>query len=397
MITLVFLSCKRQESIYEDYVVPNGYTYPGKALEVTAYPGKNRVQIEWKTGSDPNVVKARISWNNNTEGIDVDIQPGEEIIRKIVEPLDENTYTFQVRTYDAKGNVSVPVETIGTAYGEIFESSLQNRRIKSKIYDGKDLTLEWDAANEIDFGVHLTYSDIFGENHTVTVETTDFETFLPDFNVDEPLSYYSLIKPDSLSIDLFQAPLTSTMIDPNILLPKNRWAEFSLPYDIEMLNVSAANPGGQYPIRNLWDNNTGNFCHTVESATLPIMISWDLGVKTILSQMKLWPRTHGTDNFSQSCPQDFEMWGSLEPNPSGELDNTWTLLGTFKCIKPSGTLGAGTAIDQAAAQAGIVFDFVDPSATVRYIRLRALSTFAAAGQNHRLLLAEVEFRGKLIR
>ncbi|MDR1171342.1 MAG: hypothetical protein LBL24_02695 [Bacteroidales bacterium] len=401
-IILVFPSCKSQESIYEEYVVPNGHSYPGRALDVVTHSGKERIEIEWKTGADPKLVKARISWNNDTEGVDIDLQPDEPVVRKMIEPLDENTYTFLIRTYDARGNVSVPVEATGTVYGEMFESSLQSRRIKSRLFDGQDLTLEWDQADHTDLGVRLTYTDIHDETHTVTVDNSATVSFLPDFNVDQPLLYYSSFKPDSLAIDIFQAPLISTMIDPNIYLSKDTWAEYPLSGDVESVN-------GTYTLRLMWDeivNTGGNFFHSVDAPnTFPCTFTWDLGKKAILSRMKMWPRTDNAgDRWNRSQVKRFEIYGSLAPNPDGSLDGSWALLGAFDYAAPSGGPGgsAATDADIALARAGIDFEFPAGAVTARYIRFKAISTFITdaekeANNNERVLISEISFWGRLIR
>jgi hypothetical protein len=396
-IVLIFLSCKSQESIYEEYVVPNGHSYPGKVLDVVTYPGKGRIQIEWKNGSDPKVVKARISWNNDTEGIDVDIQPDIDTVRKVIEPLDENTYTFQIRTYDARGNASIPVEVTGTVYGELFESSLQNRKIKSRSFDGCNLSIEWEEADKTDLGVHLTYKDKDNEPQTIIVDSSESATELGSFNVNEPLVYYSMVKPDSLALDIFRAPLVSTMIEhPVIEIPKGNWVGHPLPDDMAL--------NGSYPLSNFWDGNTGNFVHSVDPVTLPCTFTWDLGVTVKLSRMKLWPRNNNDDRWNRGHPRIFEIYGSLAPNPDGSLDDSWILLGRFECVQPSGNGIADpwlspTSEDIALSNGGLGFEFVpgpsvDPSATVQYIRFRSLEHFNPTA-SPRILLAEVSFWGKL--
>ena len=117
-IILVWVSCKRADSLYEEYLVPNGRSYPAKALNAEAYSGKERVVISWLNGTDPKIVKARISWNNYTAWEEIDITPSMNVIRKEINPLAENIYSFIIRTYDGEGNISVPVEVIGAVYGE---------------------------------------------------------------------------------------------------------------------------------------------------------------------------------------------------------------------------------------------------------------------------------------
>src|SRR5699024_5034268 len=118
------VSCRKMDSTYKEFLVPGGVTYPQKAKAPLIYAGKNRVKIVWYGGADPSVVKARIFWNNYADSIEVDIAPGEDTVSTIIDHLPERVYSFIIKTYDKKGHVSVPVEVIGKAYGDKYQSSL---------------------------------------------------------------------------------------------------------------------------------------------------------------------------------------------------------------------------------------------------------------------------------
>ena len=199
---LGFFSCKSQDSIYEEYIVPNGLSYPGPAKNAVAKPGDGRIEIEWQRGADPKVVNARIFWNNYSDSIEVPIATGMDIISKIIGPIPENTYSFMIHTYDAKGNMSVPTEVTGTVYGEAYKRSLTNRRIKNRSIAGGTLKLEWNDAGKNETGVNLMQ----GENEPIVVERTETVTEIPDFDMNIPLFYNTMYKPDSLAIDTFFAP-----------------------------------------------------------------------------------------------------------------------------------------------------------------------------------------------
>lgn len=170
-----------------------------------------------------------------------------------------------------------------------------------------------------------------------------------------------------------------------------------MPGDMEI------NPS--YPLTELWDGNTTNFMHSADPVTLPCTFTWDLGLKTKLSRMTLWPRVN-YDRWDRGHPRVFEIYGSLDPNPDGSLDDSWTLLGKFECVQPSGNGIADpwqepTTEDIALSDNGLEFEFVpgnsvDPDATVRYIRFRSLEHFNPT-QPPRILLAEISFWGTLVK
>lgn len=397
-VILGFSSCDSQTDIYEGYIVPNGLIYPGPAHTPTTYSGDNRIKISWLRGTDPRIQKARIFWNNYTDSVELPVAADIDTVSYIIEPIGEGTYSFMIHTYDDEGNVSIPIEILGTVYGDSYRGMLTNRLLKSTYYDGQDLKLNWGTVESSEVGIHLNWTDINGHSQATDVDTSETETLLPNFNIDKPLSYSTTHKPDSLAIDVFQASTVETMIDPVLLIPKTTWVEKPMPGDMGM--------NSDYPLTRFWDGNTDNFMHSENPVTLPTTFTWDLGLKAKLTKMKLWPRKNKDDRWSKGHPRVFEIYGSLEPNPDGSLDDSWTLLGKFECVQPSGNGTADpwqepTSEDIALSDSGLEFEFVpgasvDPDATVRYIRFRSLEHFNST-EPPRILLAEISFWGTLVK
>lgn len=397
-VILGFSSCDSQTDIYEEYIVPNGLVYPGPASGPIASSGDNRIKISWLRGTDPRVQTARIFWNNYTDSVELTVPANVDTVSYVISPISENTYSFMIHTYDDEGNKSIPIEILGTVYGDNYRGMLTNRLLKSTYYDGQDLQLSWGTVQSSEVGIQLNWTDVNGISQTTDVDTTATETLLPYFDIDKPLSYSTTHKPDSLAIDVFQATTIERMIDPELLIPKNAWAAWPLPGDMGI--------NGSYPLHHFWDGNTTNFMHSDDPLALPAIATWDLGVKAKLSKMKLWPRNHNDDRWNRGHPRVFEIYGSLEPNPDGSLDGSWTLLGRFECVQPSGNGTAvpwqpPTADDITLSNNGLDFEFVpgpsvDPDATVRYIRFRSLEHFNST-QPARMLMAEISFWGTLVR
>ncbi len=397
-VILGFSSCDSQTDIYEKYIVPNGLIYPGSAQDPTAYPGDNRIKISWLRGTDPRIQDARIFWNNYTDSVELSVAADIDTVNYIIASIAENTYSFMIHTYDDEGNKSIPVEVLGTVYGDNYRGMLTNRLLKSTYYDGQDLKLNWGTAESSEVGIHVNWTDTDGASQSVDAGPSDIETLLPDFDIDEPLSYSTTYKPDSLAIDVFQTTTVQTMIDPEVAVPKTTWAANMLPGDMGMNN--------SFPLTNFWDGNTTNFMHSENPVPLPCTFTWDLGLMVKLSKMKLWPRNNNDDRWSKGHPRIFEIYGSLNPNPDGSLDDSWTLLGKFECVQPSGNgikdpWEAPTSEDIALSDRGLDFEFmpgagVDPDATVRYIRFRSLENFNP-NEPPRILLAEISFWGTLVK
>src|SRR5690606_18266106 len=397
-IILGFSSCDSQSDIYKDFIVPNGNVYPGPAHQPVTYPGDNRIKISWLRGTDPRIKRARIFWNNYTDSVELPVEVDLDTISYVIDPIREGTYSFMIHTYDEEGNKSIPIEILGTVYGDSYRSMLTNRLLKSTYYDGEDLKLNWGPVGGSEVGIRLTWTDSNGTSRTTNVDTSQTETVLPKFDIEKPLSYSTTHKPDSLAIDVFQAAAVETVIDPEVLIPKATWVSKTMPGDMDI--------NGSYPLSNLWDDNMTNFMHSADPIALPGTFTWDLGPKAKLSRMKLWPRNNNDDRWTRGHPRVFEIYGSVNPGPDGNLDDSWTLLGRFECIQPSGNgiadpWQAPTNEDIALSDVGLEFEFVpgdsfDPNATVRYVRFRSLEHFNPT-QPPRILLAEISLWGTLVK
>lgn len=392
------VSCDSQTDIYEKYVVPNGLIYPGPAQKPITYPGNKRVKVAWLKGTDPRAVTAKIFWNNYTDSVELAIPEDKDTVSYIIAPIDENTYSFMIHTYDNEGNKSIPIEVSGTVYGDKYRSLLTNRLLKSTYYDGRDLRLNWGDAAKTEVGILVNWKDVDGNLKTTEVDPKETETWLPSFDLKTPVTYSSTHLPDSLAIDVFQANANERMIDPVTFIPKTKWVAKPLPGDMGM--------NGSFPLPNLWDGNTWNFMHSTDPISLPGTFTWDMGIKAKLSKLVIWPRRDNDDRWTRGQPRVFEIYGSLDPNPDGSLDNSWTLLGKFVCVQPSGNgiatpWKAPTSEDIALSDRGIEFEFVagesvNPDATVRYLRFRSIEHFNPT-RPPRILLAEISLWGTLVR
>jgi len=162
-------------------------------------------------------------------------------------------------------------------------------------------------------------------------------------------------------------------------IPKDKWnadPPFPLPGD-------RAASAAAYQISNIWNGNitTESMYNAAIGGTMPIWITWDLGVTIVMSRFTYWYSPNRTP-FAEYSLKEFELYGSTNPNLDGSWDS-WTKLGKFECLRPSG-LNINTAEDEAFARAGFEFeleetDVIKPFVPVRYIRLKGLSNFFPSG------------------
>lgn len=199
-------ACKEIDSTYKEFVVPGGIIYPGKAVSPVVYPGRNRVQISWLRGADPSVEKALIFWNNYADSVEVNIPSGSDTIKHIINDLAENSYSFFIKTYDAEGNSSVPVELFGTVYGDNYQASLLNRPITSTQVDAQGVvTINWGVA-DVSNGAcetEVIYTNKADNSVKQRFGIDVLSSVITDYKTKTTFKYRTVFLPDTLCIDTF--------------------------------------------------------------------------------------------------------------------------------------------------------------------------------------------------
>lgn len=157
-------------------------------------------------------------------------------------------------------------------------------------------------------------------------------------------------------------------------LANANFSPFTLPGDAPQWN------NGETRVEYMWDGRYGWpwTVFTPQSAgPQPHMVTFSTGILARLSRIWIRPYPEGTRFYYLTTMKHFEIWGSSNPNLNGDLDNTWTLLGTYNVVKPSGLpYGTDDANDQATASAGFDWEVDITAPRVKYIRIRCLENFA---------------------
>jgi len=208
-------SCQDMDETYKEFIIPNGIVYPGKATSAVVCPGKYRAKVAWLRGADPKVTKATVFWNNYTDSIDMDIPAGLDTIGCLVEPMEENTYTFIIKTYDDDGNVSIPVEVTGNVYGDRYQSGLYNRPITGEeLDDDGTWTINWGTADKSNgaTATEMAYTTRGGGTRKLTIPVSDLITEITDQKGGAEFQYRTIFLPDSFAIDTFYTGYTVRQI-----------------------------------------------------------------------------------------------------------------------------------------------------------------------------------------
>ena len=302
-------SCSKMEDSYEEFVVPGGIVYPGIAVQPTAYPGKNRVKVSWLKNVDPSVTHAQIFWNNYQDSLHVPMPTGTDSISVIIDNLLENTYTFFIRNYDSEGNISVPVEAFGVAYGENYASSLRNRPIIKNVMDANgQVFINW-GEPDLSKGFIATevkFTDMDGQESILSFDETEENSLLENYDASMPYQYRSLYTPDPLSIDTFATEYVDNP-EAYFLLDKTTFSvtDFSTQHDSKAANR----------VTNVIDGNPGSRWHThASNSSYPHFVTVDMGYEATISGFEIFRMTdddRACDTFQLLVSADNETWEDL--------------------------------------------------------------------------------------
>jgi len=279
----LFGGCKKMDSTYKKFIVTGGRYYPGKANNAKFQPGNERGRIYWLKSADPKSVKARIFWNNNADSVEIPLPADQDTISYLFTNLPENFYTFIVKTYDASGNVSVPVEVPGAVYGATYQSRLVERPLREALLTVSDkLSVTWEAADIANRAIatEIEYTNKQGQLKTKRFSTVLPQTDIDDYKVGTPFRYRTVYSPDSLAIDDFYTPYKTNEI---LFLNKKEW---------KIIAFSSQHPGDENQVINFIDGDPGTRWHThAWESHYPHFCTIDMGGQRTISKVGIWRMT----------------------------------------------------------------------------------------------------------
>ncbi|HWK57715.1 MAG TPA: DUF4998 domain-containing protein [Parapedobacter sp.] len=394
LVFAVMTACDDRDEAYKEYIKDGETIYLGKAHSVQAAPGNNRLKLSWWLTADPQVVSAKVFWNDRRDSLEIPIDNNGEPqeLSVLIDDLEERIYSFEIFTYDNRGNRSLRVEALGEAFGDTYTNGLVNRVLGNiELVDGK-IYLSWEALpgnSQIGtpVGVELHYTDLAGNEKQLKIEMTEAETVLSDIKLGSELRYRTMFLPDPLAIDTFYSTIVLRDIPRYALLDKMKFKKVVLPTD-NVTQYAANNP-----MENLWDNSVGSFFYTAANSGVPTWFTFDLGQTNKLGRFRYNQRNSPESvRWGNSNPRYFEIWGTADtPDADGSWDG-WTKLMEVESVKPSGLpIGEHTEEDIDVLLSGEEFDFPADIPAVRYLRIKVNSTW---GNTQSVHIAELTFWGE---
>ncbi|MCH5719225.1 DUF4998 domain-containing protein [Niabella hibiscisoli] len=344
---IIIGSCQKMDAYKDRFQKGKEISYPGILDSVKVMPGDGRVQITGLFISDPKIVKYRIYWNGGLDSLEKSVtrSSGVDTLREIISNLPEGNSSFTIRTFDARGNQSVPVSVSGNVYGSNYKSGIINRGMRSKEFPVPSrLIIDWlEAASNL-VSTSVVYDALNGTKKTfLTSNNGAHKDTISDIKPGTNALVLSRYLPEPTSIDTFQV-LKADTIKGDPFPPFDRTGWTIMAFSDQEATGEGANNGR---VVFAFDNTTGTFWHSRWSAPetpYPHWVSIDMGTPNVIRGVYLLPRTGNATGI----PKD----GKIEISTDG---TTWTAAGTFT------VQNSNTAYQKIPLQS--------PTAATRYVRV----------------------------
>ncbi|SDD36703.1 protein of unknown function [Mucilaginibacter pineti] len=210
LAVLVISACTKMDDYKKKYEANGPLIYPGILDSVQVFSGKNRVLITGLFTSDPKIVKYRVYWNSKQDSVEVPVvrTSGVDTAKLYIPNLPEGLMSFEIRTYDNAGHVSIPVGIAGNIYGDLYQSSIINRGIvKAEIQTDGSALINWADVNSDDglVSMRIKYTDAANKAHDTLITSipANLSTSLPAFKAGSSISYRTAYLPNKTAIDTF--------------------------------------------------------------------------------------------------------------------------------------------------------------------------------------------------
>ncbi|MBD1420712.1 DUF4998 domain-containing protein [Sphingobacterium chuzhouense] len=235
-LSILIQACSKMDDTYKQFLEGGMKVYIGMVDSVFVYPGNHRIQLGWLPPSDPKATFTRVYWNNRTDSIDVPITRTEnrDTIKVMLDDFAEETYVFEVFTFDNEGHQSLKKEVVSRVYGDRYNSTLLSRPIDSyEIGNGDTLRINWGALPDVSVhGSEFIYEDENGDTQTLFVSKNDNVTYIENFSA-QTIKHRTSYLPTSLAIDTFYTEYESLRIKGEpIELSKAGWTAVASSEDV---------------------------------------------------------------------------------------------------------------------------------------------------------------------
>lgn len=371
------ISCHDMNYLHDEYIDQGQIIYPAKIDSLKAFPGNERLTLEWLLTSDRSITTCIVYWDEDSVVIPVSRSLDVDTIQTTISGLAEGNYVFKVFTMDENGNRSMGVEKYVEVYGESYQKKIANRLIEDIVATGPyGGYIEWANPDEGFDHANLNYVDSEGNTREFVISSNENETEITDFIFGGYISYQSYYIPAPGAIDTFVTNVSTKLLPSGFIVDKEKFNLVVLPTDI-------AGDCYGHSLPYLWNGIVADGdwyhsgCSSDPSDGVPHHFTVDLGAYVTLNKIILNPR--------QECCQDknpkvVQLWGTdditdaettLYSNDPGWEDEALSK-GWIKLLE------AETGAEWNGGKGPFETD-IAPNESVRFIRLRIVETWDGGG------------------
>lgn len=317
MSILSFSSCEDFMDIHQEYIEKGEIIYAPRPDSINLIAGKGRILFNCRTYNAPNVRSIDVYWNDGLDSliIPVELKTGYDSISVMLDDLSEKSYTFNVRTTDNFGHKSLFLTDFGSSYGDIFQSSLIDRRIKAVTLSEKSGIVEWYSVPDGLVRNEIRYVKSDDSQAVAKMPATDQQIELLDVKGGSSFEFRSLFIPEEASIDTFATAWKVAEIS----FPQEYKYDRSAWEVLSVSDVSTSEGGGMATILDGDLSTYWQSAYEGGDAPLPHWAVVDMKTSKTISRVELYRRSGNKDTKS------VELYLSDQPDAHA---NDWVSIGS---------------------------------------------------------------------
>jgi hypothetical protein len=319
-LVVMVMACSDMNELHQPFLDRGELIYAAKVDSVATHPGKNRIQFDMVVQSQ-RIKIVRIYWNDYKnpdsdvikfkDSSDLDIS-GKGIFKKIVDNLDERSYTFKLVSFDEFGNPSLPTEIHAYVYGPKYEKLLVARSMRSTGVDTQgNLRITWGLADGA-YASEVRYTDVADQLKVRSFPIAESVSLISDIKGNTAYEFRTVYKPDTTGIDNFYTEYIK--VDPPFAFDKSDW---------DVIAFSTQHNGADNSVDNFIDGTDATRWHSCAGcSSYPHQATIDMAIVRTITQFSLWITTFENPGGDHRAPDRVQFLVSM--------DNTsWTDLGEF--------------------------------------------------------------------